>query len=148
MLFYDFIDCTDADYQILLDFLISGETVFLEYLLKFCKRMSANWNATNATKDEVGVMSILIRLRMHHSNLYQKGAFSYSSKALLKAMEKVEFCYENEKGQFNAEAQAGENMFDLDYMNYVKKKYLIYLENNGILQSRNMNIYSSYRHYG
>jgi len=124
MLFYDFIDCTDADYQILLDFLISGETVFLEYLLKFCKRMSANWNPINGTKDEVNrAMSILIRLRMHISNLYQKGSFPYSPKALLKAMEKVEFCYENEKGQFNAEAQAGENMFDLDYMNYVKKKH-------------------------
>jgi len=121
MLFYDFIDCTDADYQFLLDFLISGETVFLEYLLRFCKRMSANWNPTQATKEQVNrVMSILIRLRMHVQDLYQKNAFPYSPKALLKAMEKVEFCYENEKGTF--ENQQKSNMFDEDYLNYMKRK--------------------------
>lgn len=121
MLFYDFIDCTDADYQFLLDFLISGETAFLEYLLRFCKRMSANWNPTQATKEQVNrVMSILIRLRMHVQDLYQKNAFPYSPKALLKAMEKVEFCYENEKGTFENPEQS--DMFDADYLNYIKRK--------------------------
>ena len=121
MLFYDFIDCTDADYSLLLDWLISGETVFLEYLLRFCKRMSANWNPTNARKEQVNrVMSILIRLRMHISDLYQKGAFPYSPKALIKAMEKMEFCYENEKGSF--ENQQRNTVFDADYINYVKQK--------------------------
>ena len=121
MLFYDFIDYLDADYSFLMDFLISGETEFLQYLLRFCKRMSANWNPTNATKEQVNrVMSILIRLRMHIQSLHQKGAFPFSPKALLKAMERVEFCYENEQSAL--QKTQVKNMFDLDYMNYQKQK--------------------------
>ena len=92
--------------------------MFLEYLLKFCKRMSANWNPTEGTKDMVNrVMSILIRLRMHISDLHQKGAFPYSPKALLKVIESVEFCYDLKQAE-----DAKNNVFDLDYINYVKKK--------------------------
>merc|ERR1712129_221083 len=121
MLFYDFIDYMDADYSFLMDYLIGGETQFLQYLLRFCKRMSANFNPTQASEEQVNrVMSILIRLRMHIQSLHQKGAFPFRPKALLKAMERVEFCYENEQNANKESKQT--NMFDLDYTNYVKKK--------------------------
>ena len=50
MLFHDFIELTQADHTLLLDFLISNETAFLDYLLRFAKRMSNNWHPTPATQ--------------------------------------------------------------------------------------------------
>merc|ERR1712083_1159380 len=115
LLFYDFIDCTDADHSFLLDFLISDETAFLEYLLRFCKRMASNWNPTKGTTEQVNrVMSILIRLRMAIEELHQKGLFPYSPKALLKAIEAMEFCY--------GERDMTATMFDEEYTNYVKRR--------------------------
>merc|ERR1719334_2908394 len=130
LLFHDFLDCTDADYQFLLQLLleppVNGRTLFLEYLLRFCKRMSANWNPCKTKPREVNrVMSVLIRLRMHIQNLYERGSFHYfSPKALLRAMGNVEFCYEGEKieGGENNEGKEEQAGFDLDYINYIKKK--------------------------
>ena len=117
LLFFDFVDCTDADYSFLMEFLISNETLFLEYLLKFCKRMSSNWSPTKGTRDQVNrVMSILIRLRIHIQELHSKGLFPYSPKALLKAIEAMEFCYDKK------EISNDVTMFDEDYVNYVKRK--------------------------
>eukprot|EP01083_Nonionella_stella_P098637 277407_1 len=57
---------------------------------------------------------------MHIQDLYQKKCFPKNSpKALLKAMERVEFCYESADAKNQTRAP---NMFDLDYLNYVKKK--------------------------
>ena len=61
-------------------------------------------------------MSILIRLRMAISELHQKGLFPYSPKALLKAIEAVEFCYDKR------EISNDVNMFDEEYIEYVQRK--------------------------
>ena len=72
--------------------------------------------------------------------LHSKGLFPFSPKALLKAIEAVEFCYDEKEGMkctktkyfgtahgaFNVVDSETENsgltMFDEDYINYVKRK--------------------------
>merc|ERR1712228_1038454 len=75
--------------------------------------------------------------RMHIQALHQKGAFPFSPKALLKAMERVEFCYENEQ---NAKKKEVTNMFDLDYMNYKKQKKKLKKQKKKEKKPKKMNI--------
>ena len=121
LLFHDFIIITQADHSLLLDFLISNETSFLDYLLRFCKRMTANWHPSRANGNQVqSVMSILIRLRMTIRNLHNKKLFPYSPKSLLKAMEKMEFCYETNNGAYSQDSLAAWN--DPHYIEKRKKQ--------------------------
>ena len=54
---------------------------------------------------------------MEVESLHSKGLFPFSPKALLKAIEAVEFCYDEKE-----EDSGGLTMFDEDYVNYVKRK--------------------------
>ncbi|ETO35828.1 hypothetical protein RFI_01234, partial [Reticulomyxa filosa] len=96
LLLHDFIELVDADHSLLLDWIIGNETSFTEYLIRFCKRMTFNWHPTSADAEQVNrVMGILIRLRMHIHTLHECKLLPFSPKPLLKAMEKMEFCYES-----------------------------------------------------
>ncbi|ETO32374.1 hypothetical protein RFI_04741, partial [Reticulomyxa filosa] len=106
LLLHDFIELVDADHSLLLDWMIGNETSFTEYLIRFCKRMTLNWHPTNADAGQVNrVMGILIRLRMHVQTLHERKLFPFSPKPLLKAMEKMEFCYESNEGAYSHVSQ-------------------------------------------
>ncbi|XP_062517025.1 protein Lines homolog 1-like isoform X2 [Corticium candelabrum] len=113
------------DHSVLLDFLISSETRFLDYFTHYLKMLIQNWNAFRSphrkleilsqsreveadagvsdvdseatTSDCVdSVMTVLIRLRLAMERLQCQGLFPYNAAPLLALLERVEECYEND----------------------------------------------------
>ncbi|XP_062521264.1 protein lines-like [Corticium candelabrum] len=113
------------DHSVLLDFLISSETRFLDYFTHYLKMLIQNWNVFRSphrkleilsqsreveadagvsdvdseatTSDCVdSVMTVLIRLRLAMERLQCQGLFPYNAAPLLALLKRVEECYEND----------------------------------------------------
>ncbi|KAL3668662.1 hypothetical protein V7S43_005959 [Phytophthora oleae] len=98
LLFADLIATLGRDHLVLLDLLISNETQVLEYLLRYTRRLSANWN-TSKPKLETGenlesVMSVLIRLRLEIDRLVAADLFPYNAGPLMRRLLAIEHHYE------------------------------------------------------
>lgn len=102
--FLRFLISTGFNHSILLDFIISNETNFLEFLLKYCKYLEQdisrfsiickkfdekNSEMENCAERVLGVFNNLIQLIQ---SLMEKNLFPYNATSLIKRLKKVESC--------------------------------------------------------
>lgn len=94
--FVQFIRAVSHDPDILLDLLVSNETCFLLYLLRFLKYIRRNWQefVTCCDRELDDTMTILIRLRLAIDRLVSKALFPYNINPVLRLLEKCESFYE------------------------------------------------------
>lgn len=101
--FIEFLKVVSHDSDVLLDYLVSNETCFLLYLLRFLKYVRRNWPKfleTCQQADSGGVrglddtMRVLIRLRLQISRLVSKSLFPYNISPVLRLLEVCESLYE------------------------------------------------------
>lgn len=101
--FVEFLKVVSHDSDVLLDYLVSNETCFLLYLLRFLKYVRRNWPKfieTCQMIDSAGTrgldesMSVLIRLRLQISRLVSKSLFPYNISPVLRLLELCESLYE------------------------------------------------------
>ncbi|KAG1704087.1 hypothetical protein DVH05_006100 [Phytophthora capsici] len=100
LLFANLVATLGQDHLVVLDLLVSNETQMLEYLMRYTRRLSANWN-TSKSKLETGdqldsVMSVLIRLRLEIDRLVAADLFPYSVGPLTRRLLAIEHLYEDE----------------------------------------------------
>ncbi|XP_013184744.2 protein lines [Amyelois transitella] len=101
--FMEFLKVVSHDSDVLLDYLVSNETCFLLYLLRFLKYVRRNWpkfletcqladsSGTRALDD---TMRVLIRLRLQISRLVSKSLFPYNISPVLRLLDVCESLYE------------------------------------------------------
>ncbi|GBB83309.1 hypothetical protein RclHR1_10030004 [Rhizophagus clarus] len=102
--FLRFLISTGFNHSILLDFIISNETNFLEFLLKYCKYLEQDISRfsiickkfdekhsemENCAERVLGVFNDLIQLIQ---SLMEKNLFPYNATSLIKRLKKVESC--------------------------------------------------------
>lgn len=98
--FIEFLVVVSHDSDVLLDYLVSNETCFLLYLLRFLKYVRRNWAKfvetcqENHTRGLDETMGILIRLRFQISRLVSKALFPYNISPVLRLLEFCESLYE------------------------------------------------------
>lgn len=101
--FIEFLVIVSHDSDVLLDYLVSNETCFLLYLLRFLKYVRRNWDKfvetcqmgdTGGSRGLDETMSILIRLRFQISRLVSKSLFPYNISPVLRLLELCESLYE------------------------------------------------------
>jgi len=94
--FVQFIHAVSHDPDVLLDLLVSNETCFLLYLLRFLKYIRRNWHefVTCCGRELGDTMTILIRLRLAIDRLVSKALFPYNINPVLRLLEKCESFYE------------------------------------------------------
>ncbi|XP_019870787.2 protein lines [Aethina tumida] len=96
--FIEFLKIVSHDYDVLLDYLISNETCFLLYLLRFLKYTRRNWSRFLSSCGEGNeldnVMTVLIRLKMQISRLVSQDLFPYNINPVLRLLEVCENLYE------------------------------------------------------
>ncbi|XP_075987906.1 protein lines homolog [Anticarsia gemmatalis] len=101
--FIEFLKVVSHDSDVLLDYLVSNETCFLLYLLRFLKYVRRNWAKfleTCQQADSGGsrgledTMGVLIRLRLQISRLVSKSLFPYNISPVLRLLEVCESLYE------------------------------------------------------
>ncbi|KAI8433784.1 hypothetical protein MSG28_015759 [Choristoneura fumiferana] len=101
--FIEFLKVVSHDSDVLLDYLVSNETCFLLYLLRFLKYVRRNWPKFIETcqhTDSAGsrgldeTMSVLIRLRLQISRLVSRSLFPYNISPVLRLLEVCESLYE------------------------------------------------------
>ncbi|KAI5638245.1 hypothetical protein NE865_09060 [Phthorimaea operculella] len=101
--FIEFLKVVSYDSDVLLDYLVSNETCFLLYLLRFLKYCRRNWPKFIETcqQSEPGsnrglddTMRVLIRLRLQISRLVSKSLFPYNISPVLRLLEVCESLYE------------------------------------------------------
>ncbi|XP_014360179.2 protein lines [Papilio machaon] len=101
--FIEFLKIVSHDSDVLLDYLVSNETCFLLYLLRFLKYVRRNWPKfldTCQLTDSGGsrglddTMRVLIRLRLQISRLVSKSLFPYNISPVLRLLEVCESLYE------------------------------------------------------
>lgn len=101
--FIEFLKVVSHDSDVLLDYLVSNETCFLLYLLRFLKYVRRNWPKfleTCQQSDSGGsrglddTMRVLIRLRLQISRLVSKSLFPYNISPVLRLLEVCESLYE------------------------------------------------------
>lgn len=100
--FLEFLKMISNSYSLLLDLLVSNETCFLLYLLRFLKYIRINWSMFvhschdfgmgSSTLDEA--MSVLIRLRLQISRLVSRQMYPYDISPVLRLLENCESLYE------------------------------------------------------
>lgn len=100
--FLEFLKMTSNSSDLLLDLLVSNETCFLLYLLRFLKYIRMNWTMFvhschsfgmgNAMLDEA--MGVLIRLRLQISRLVSRQLYPYDISPVLRLLESCESLYE------------------------------------------------------
>ncbi|XP_022125044.1 protein lines [Pieris rapae] len=100
--FIEFLKVVSHDSDVLLDYLVSNETCFLLYLLRFLKYVRRNWpkfletcqlsDGSNRGLDDT--MRVLIRLRLQISRLVSKSLFPYNISPVLRLLEVCESLYE------------------------------------------------------
>ncbi|KOB75851.1 Uncharacterized protein OBRU01_06734 [Operophtera brumata] len=101
--FIEFLKVVSHDSDVLLDYLVSNETCFLLYLLRFLKFVRRNWpkfletcqqtdSGSNRGLDDT--MRVLIRLRLQISRLVSKSLFPYNISPVLRLLEVCESLYE------------------------------------------------------
>lgn len=94
--FIQFIHAVSHDPDVLLDLLVSNETCFLLYLLRFLKYIKRNWLdfASCCGRELEDTMTVLIRLRLAIDRLVSKALFPYNITPVLRLLEKCEASYE------------------------------------------------------
>ncbi|XP_061724879.1 protein lines [Cydia pomonella] len=101
--FIEFLKVVSHDSDVLLDYLVSNETCFLLYLLRFLKYVRRNWPKFIETcqhTDSAGsrglddTMRVLIRLRLQISRLVSRSLFPYNISPVLRLLEVCESLYE------------------------------------------------------
>ncbi|KAL0810347.1 hypothetical protein ABMA28_010499 [Loxostege sticticalis] len=101
--FIEFLKVVSHDSDVLLDYLVSNETCFLLYLLRFLKYVRRNWPKFLETCQQVDLggsrglddtMRVLIRLRLQISRLVSKSLFPYNIGPVLRLLEVCESLYE------------------------------------------------------
>lgn len=100
--FLEFLKMITNSSDLLLDLLVSNETCFLLYLLRFLKYIRLNWSMFVASCQEFGMgtntlddaMSVLIRLRLQISRLVSKSLYPYDISPVLRLLESCECLYE------------------------------------------------------
>lgn len=101
--FVEFLKVVSNDSDVLLDYLVSNETCFLLYLLRFLKYVRRNWPKfieTCQMNDSAGsrglddTMRVLIRLRLQISRLVSKSLFPYNISPVQRLLEICESMYE------------------------------------------------------
>ncbi|XP_015173705.1 PREDICTED: protein lines [Polistes dominula] len=94
--FIRFIHAVSHDPDVLLDLLVSNETCFLLYLLRFLKYIRRNWEEFVLCCDREldDTMTVLIRLRLAIDRLVSKALFPYNINPVLRLLEKCESFYE------------------------------------------------------
>ncbi|KAI8128966.1 Protein lines [Lucilia cuprina] len=100
--FLEFLKMISNSSDLLLDLLVSNETCFLLYLLRFLKYIRMNWSMFvqschdfgmgSSTLDEA--MSVLIRLRLQISRLVSRQLYPYDISPVLRLLESCESLYE------------------------------------------------------
>ncbi|XP_054737293.1 protein lines isoform X1 [Anastrepha obliqua] len=100
--FLEFLKMISNSSDLLLDLLVSNETCFLLYLLRFLKYIRANWDMFLRSCHDFGMgtptldeaMSVLIRLRLHISRLVARQLYPYDISPVLRLLESCESLYE------------------------------------------------------
>ncbi|XP_068624400.1 protein lines [Battus philenor] len=101
--FIEFLKVVSHDSDVLLDYLVSNETCFLLYLLRFLKYVRRNWPKfletcqqadSGGTRGLDDTMRVLIRLRLQISRLVSKSLFPYNISPVLRLLEVCESLYE------------------------------------------------------
>lgn len=104
--FLEFLKMIGNSHDLLLDLLISNETSFLLYLLRFLKYIRVNWTffIQSCADPTVGgpsclndTMTVLIQLRLTISRLVAKGEFPYEIGPILRLLESCENLYEGQE---------------------------------------------------
>lgn len=109
--FLEFLNTISNDYQIVLEFLVSNETCFLLYLLRFLRFIRSNWSMfinscqtfeSTASSNENGnntldrAMGVLINLRFQINRLVSRNLFPYDISPIVRLIENCESLYEND----------------------------------------------------
>ncbi|GBP88784.1 Protein lines [Eumeta japonica] len=111
--FVEFLKVVTHDSDVLLDYLVSNETCFLLYLLRFLKYVRRNWSRfleTCQMSDAGGsrglddTMRVLLRLRMQISRLVSRSLFPYNISPVLRLLEVCESLYEELHRHLKGEA--------------------------------------------
>ncbi|CAH1179524.1 unnamed protein product [Phaedon cochleariae] len=101
--FIEFLNIVSHDPDLLLDYLVSNETCFLLYLLRFLKYTKRNWSRfisscgegdTSRSNELDDAMSVLIRLKMQINRLVDKDLFPYNITPIMRLLELCERLYE------------------------------------------------------
>ncbi|XP_034948867.1 protein lines [Chelonus insularis] len=94
--FVQFVRAVSHDPDVLLDLLVSNETCFLLYLLRFLKYVRRNWPefVSCCGRELDDTMTVLIRLRLAIDRLVSKALFPYNINPVLRLLEKCESFYE------------------------------------------------------
>ncbi|KAB0792066.1 hypothetical protein PPYR_14027 [Photinus pyralis] len=99
--FVEFLKVVSHDSDVLLDYLVSNETCFLLYLLRFLKYIRRNWSKFVSSCESAGTgelgntMTVLIRLNMQINRLVSKDLFPYNISPVLRLLEVCENLYES-----------------------------------------------------
>ncbi|OXU19563.1 hypothetical protein TSAR_003107 [Trichomalopsis sarcophagae] len=93
--FVQFIKAVSNHHEVLLDFLISNETCFLLYLLKFLKYIKRSWPefVSCCGRDLNNTMAVLINLKQAIDRMVSKDLFPYNIIPVLRLLEKCESLY-------------------------------------------------------
>lgn len=101
--FIEFLKIVHHDSDFLLDYLVSNETCFLLYLLRFLKYTKRNWSkfisscgeGSSSRGNELDdTMSVLIRLKMQINRLVLRDLFPYNIEPILRLLEVCENLYD------------------------------------------------------
>lgn len=101
--FIEFLKIVSHDSDVLLDYLVSNETCFLLYLLRFLKYTKRNWpkfisscgeGSSSRGSELDDTMSVLIRLKMQITRLVTRDLFPYNITPVLRLLDVCENFYE------------------------------------------------------
>lgn len=101
--FIEFLKIVSHDSDVLLDYLVSNETCFLLYLLRFLKHVRRNWSkfvnscyegGASRVNELDNTMTVLIRLKIQINRLVSKQLFPYNINPVLKLLASCESLYE------------------------------------------------------
>jgi len=90
--FIKFISIVGEDSSVLLDFLVSNETCFLLYLLRYLKFIIKDWNkfVTSCGSRFSSTLAVILNLRSSIQRLLSKDLFPYNISPVYKLLEKVQ----------------------------------------------------------
>ncbi|KAF1334150.1 Lines protein, partial [Globisporangium splendens] len=101
LLFASILRTFGHDHLVVLDLLTSSETSTLEYLLRYLRRLAANWDSSCRTLEHQSeqllaqIMSVLIRLRLEIEKQVAAAIFPYNPTPLLRRLRMVEQLYDD-----------------------------------------------------
>lgn len=97
--FLTLLNLISRDSSVLLDFLVSNETCFLLYLLRYLKFVAKDWAGFVLTCDSnyTEAVQILLDLKQSISRLLSKSLFPYNIGPVFRLLEKVENFHINQK---------------------------------------------------